>query len=262
MTDNPITAPTQTGMNWPDRFRAALIHLAISAAVAGLAAALVFGVWYPYPYREISSGRELFLIVMAVDVVLGPLLTLAIFNRKKPATELRRDLGVVGALQLAALCYGLWTVFVARPVHLVFEYDRFRVLHAIDLPPEIEAEMGAHRFPVGAPTPLGLRGFKDSDEQMTLTKDAIAGLSLSARPQLWQPYELSKPMVLNAAKPLATLKARFPAQSANIDAAVARTGQSPEQLATVPMIGRKTFWTVLIDAKSAQVLGFLPIDSF
>jgi len=62
-----------------------------------------------------------------VDVILGPLITLTVFNRSKPRSELVRDLTVVGLIQLAALGYGLWTVFVARPVHLVFEYDRFRV---------------------------------------------------------------------------------------------------------------------------------------
>ena len=47
-------------------------------------ALLVFAVWYPYPYREISGGRDLFLLVVAVDVVLGPLITFAVFNRAKP----------------------------------------------------------------------------------------------------------------------------------------------------------------------------------
>ena len=70
------------------------------------AALLVFGIWYPYPYREISGGRELFLLVITVDVILGPLITLAVFNRKKPRSELRRDLAIVALLQLGALGYG------------------------------------------------------------------------------------------------------------------------------------------------------------
>src|SRR6478609_8700249 len=103
--------------DWKVRFKASAIHLGISLAIAVLAAMLVFGIWYPYPYRELSGGRELFLLLVSVDVILGPLITLAIFNRAKPRKELRRDLAVVGLIQLAALGYGLWTVFVARPVH-------------------------------------------------------------------------------------------------------------------------------------------------
>ena len=116
---------------WAGRARAAAIHLTISLALAALAGLLVFAVWYPYPYREISGGRELFILVVTVDVVMGPLMTLAVFNLSKPRKELFRDLAVIAVLQIAALVYGLWTVAVARPVHLVFEIDRFRVVHSI-----------------------------------------------------------------------------------------------------------------------------------
>ena len=52
---------------WKDRFQASGIHLGISLVIALLAAALVFGLWHPYPYREISGERELFLIVDATS---------------------------------------------------------------------------------------------------------------------------------------------------------------------------------------------------
>ena len=102
---------------WKSRLRASAIHLAISLSIATLAALLVFGWWYPYPYRELSGGRELFTLVVAVDVVLGPLITLVIFNTTKTRRHLAMDFTVIGLLQVAALAYGLWTVFVARPVN-------------------------------------------------------------------------------------------------------------------------------------------------
>ena len=111
---------TKTAFFWKDRLRASAIHLAISLGIAALAALLVFALWYPYPYREISGGRALFLILVSVDVIIGPLITLAVFNRAKPAKELRRDLASGGLIQLAALAYGLWTMFLARPVRRVF----------------------------------------------------------------------------------------------------------------------------------------------
>jgi hypothetical protein len=66
----------------------------------------------------------------------------------------------------------------------------------------------------------------------------------------------------NAAKPVVQLKARFASQAATIDAAVARTGRQAEALAYLPMVGRKSFWTVLLDPVTAEVLGFMPLDSF
>ena len=92
--------------DWKNRARAATIHLGLSVLIASGAALLVFAVWYPYPYREISGGRELFTLVVAVDVVLGPLITFVVFDRRKPVRELVRDLSVVVLLQLAALSHG------------------------------------------------------------------------------------------------------------------------------------------------------------
>lgn len=256
---------TQTqALNWKDRLRASGIHLGISLLVAALAAWLVFALWYPYPYREISGGRELFFIVVTVDVVLGPLITLAVFNRNKPRSELARDLGIVGLIQLAALIYGLWTVAVARPVHLVFELERFRVIHAIDVPeemlPQTPADVDA--MPLTGPTLLAVRSFRDAGEETSVTLAALQGLHLSARPDLWENYGQAKQRVLLAARPAAELKRRFPQQVVEIDAAIERTGRPESGLKYLPVAARKSFWTALIDADSAEIQGFIPVDSF
>lgn len=250
--------------HWKDRLRASGIHLAICLLIAALAGILVFVLWYPYPYREISGGRELFLLVVSVDVVLGPLITLAIFSRKKAWPVLRRDLIVVGLLQLAGLGYGLWTVYVARPVHLVFEYNRFRVVHAIEVPVQMldKTPAGIVALPLWGPTLLSLRPFRNNDEQADATLADIAGMPLATRPDLWQSYEAGKAEVIKEAKPVSRLKARFPAQVAAIDKILQSTGRTADTLAWVPMIGRKTFWTAFVDPATAQVLAFLPLDSF
>lgn len=249
------------------RLLAASIHLTLSLIVAALAAGLVFALWYPYPYREISGGRELFLIVVAVDVIMGPLLTLAVFNRSKPISELRRDLAVIGLLQTAALVYGLWTVSVARPVYLAFELDRFRVVHAVDIP---EEEMGLappdfQQLPWAGPVLLSVRNFKSQQEGMDATLAAMRGFPLSTRPFLWQSYEKAKPQILNVAKPLSDVKSRFPAEARSIDAALksASAGDNTSRsIGYVPMVGRDKFWTVLLDLHTTEVIAFVPIDSF
>ena len=247
-----------------NRWVAAGVHLAISLAVASVAAWLVFVVWYPYPYRDISGGRDLFLIVMAVDVVMGPLMTLAVCNPRKPRQELRRDLGIIGLLQLAALAYGMWTVAVARPVHLVFELDRFRVVHAIDVPTDLLAAAPPQyrRLPLFGPTSLSVRNFKDNKESFDATMAALQGIALGARPDLWQPYVDAKPQILARAKPLADLKTRFPGSQQQIDSALHATGLKSPAVSYLPMIGRQAFWTVLINAQTADILAFVPLDSF
>ena len=61
------------------RWRAALIHLGCSAVLASAAAALVFLVWYPWPYSVLAGGIGLFILITGVDVVMGPLITLVVF---------------------------------------------------------------------------------------------------------------------------------------------------------------------------------------
>ena len=258
---NTLPAPPSF---WADRLKASAIHLALSLIIAALAALLVFGIWYPYPYREISGGRELFLLVVTVDVILGPLITLAIFNHSKAWPVLRRDLAVVALIQLAALGYGLWTVFVARPVHMVFEYDRFRVVHAIDVPLELlgQAPRNVEAMPVMGPTLLSLRPFKNEAEKMETTVAALQGVSLSSRPELWQAYALTIPDVLKTAKPVTTLKTRFANQAAEIDRVLASAGLSPQSAVYLPMVGRKSFWTVFLDPVTAELLAYMPLDSF
>lgn len=248
---------------WALRARAALVHLALSALVAALAALLVFALWYPYPYRELSGGRELFQLVVAVDIVLGPLLTFAVFDLAKGRAVLRRDLVVIALLQLAGLAYGLWTVQVARPAHMVFEYDRFRVVHRLDIPDELEAKVppGIAVAPLSGPTLLSLRPFRNANEQGDFTLAALGGVQLSARPELWQTYEAGRAEILRAAKPAAELKQKFPQHGAEIDAALG--GRKPATVAYLPLVARKAeAWTVLLDASNAEVIGYLPLDSF
>ena len=247
-----------------DRLGASGIHLGISLCVAVFAAALVFGLWYPYPYGEISGGRELFFLVVAVDVIMGPLITLAIFNRAKPRRELLIDFTVVGLLQLAALGYGLWTVFAARPVHLVFEYSRMTVVHAIDVDADLlaKAPTSLQKLPVTGPTVIALRPFKNPAEQFDATTAALKGFPLAARSDLWQAYEPARADVLKEAKPVAELRARFSNQAAQIDLAIAATGRPVTDLRYLPLLSRKTAWTVLLDATTAEPLGYLPLDSF
>ena len=249
---------------WQAKLRAFSIHLTLSLALAALAAALVFGVWFPYPYRELSGGRELFLLIVSVDVVLGPLITLTVFNPAKSRREKLLDFGVIGLLQLGALVYGLWTVAQARPVHTVFEYDRLRVVHAVDVPPELlpKAPPGLRTLPLSGPTLLSLRPMT-TEEQLSMTMAALAGVPLAARPELWQGYEAGRAGILKAARPAADLLARFPAQAGAIERALSDTRRSAADVVYLPVAARKdVYWTALLDGKDARVLAYLPIDSF
>jgi len=146
----------------------------------------------------------------------------------------------------------------------VFEYERFRVVHAVDIPLELtqQNQSGIDALPLTGPTLLALRPFKDNKEEMEATLVALQGVSLSARPELWQSYSQAKERVLQAAKPVLALKSRFINQVATLDAAVAQTGRPADALVYLPLISRQAAWTVLLDAVTAEPLAYVPLDSF
>lgn len=106
-------------------------HLAISLGIAGIVVWLIFWEWYPSPLHKALAVTDIFLLLLAVDVVLGPCLTLLVCKAGKK--NLYFDLAVIFSLQLAALGYGLWTVAQARPAWLVFNVDRFDLVQVIDI---------------------------------------------------------------------------------------------------------------------------------
>jgi F0F1-type ATP synthase assembly protein I len=114
-----------------NRYQAFATHLVGSVAVALCSAALVFLVWYPDKLPQATGVTNIFLMLLAIDVLVGPVVTLIVFNTAKK--ELKRDLLIVLLLQLGALAYGLHAVFIARPAYSVFSVDRFELVLANDL---------------------------------------------------------------------------------------------------------------------------------
>lgn len=246
--------------------RAAGWHLLSSVLVAALAATLVFGVWFPYPYRELVGGRELFLLVVAVDVVCGPLLTLVLFNPKKPRWELTMDLAIVALIQLAALVYGLYTVVQARPVYLAFEVDRFRAVTYADIQHEVlKPEVGGLQvLSWGRPKVIGVREPANGDEMLRSLELSLGGFDPSVRPDWWVPYDTITDKVLRRAKPLADLRGKRTAEEgAAIDGAVKDSGLDEAQLVWLPMTSfQSTGWVALLDKANAKIVAFAPLDGF
>ena len=249
-------------MNLRRRFLAAGIHLLISMAIAGFAALLVFWLLYPGPFRRLAGGRDLFLLVTSVDVVLGPFLTFAVFNIAKSTKHLRHDLAVIGLIQAAALAYGLHTVYIVRPVAMVFEVDRLRLVTANDVTPE-ELVKGAPEYrtlPSTGPWLLGTRTPKRGDEHNDALFTGLRGLDIGYRPLFWQPYEKSVPDAIERSKPMALLLSHYPKQADELRQRLRAIGANEPTSRFLPTIARGD-WVAVID-KAGAVLGYLPVDGF
>lgn len=245
-----------------ERVRAAGWHLLLSLLVAALAAALVFGLWYPGAFRGLSGGRSLFLLLISVDVVLGPLLTFAVFDPRKGWPHLRRDLAVIVALQLSALAYGLHTVYIARPVVLTFERDRFRVVIADDV---LSAELPKARpefrqLPLTGPWTVATRAAQAGEEKNDALFTALKGYDTSQRPGFWQPYADARAEALAKARPVSLLLAQHESRRAELLATLAEAGLDPAQARFLPVVARGN-WVAILDAQG-NIATFLAADGF
>jgi len=106
--------------------------------VAVAVVSLLLLVWYPGPLYEAGGGERLTFILVAIDIVAGPILTLLVFRSGKPGMKF--DLAIIAMLQAAFLAYGLWVISAARPAYVVFVADRFVAVGANQLADERLAE--------------------------------------------------------------------------------------------------------------------------
>ncbi|WP_445355861.1 hypothetical protein ACJJI5_06880 [Microbulbifer sp. EKSA008] len=103
-----------------DRLQAFSIHLAISFLLFIILGAFIRWVWFPGFLFEVDGGWQGIKIIAGVDLIIGPLLTLLVFNKAK--ASLRKDLAVVGCLQLLCIVGGMWVVGDSRPLVVAY-YD-------------------------------------------------------------------------------------------------------------------------------------------
>jgi hypothetical protein len=246
------------------RAAAATVHLGISFALGVMAFLAVYFVWYPHAFWEMSGGRSLFFLVLSVDIVIGPLITLTIYNPRKSRRALAFDLTVIGVLQTAALCYGVWTIAQARPLFAVFNVDRITVVTASDLKDAdmLAAERPQFRsIPWSGPKLIATRHAKNSDETLERVSSATAGRDVPELPKYYIPYSEAVPEVLAHLHALNTLADKNPEQRAKVQAAISGLHRDPQELGFLPTIARKD-WVAIVDKKSAAVVGYWPFNGF
>jgi len=242
------------------RWQAALIHLGISAAIAALVVATMLLLWYPRPYFQAAGGPTLMLLLIGVDVVIGPLLTLIVFDPRKKA--LRFDLAVIALLQIGALAYGAMVMFNARPVYIAFAGDRFELVEANAIDPDDLAKAAPtyRDLPVTGPRIVGTRLPAEPSQLDRLATATLFGVSIGAYPQHYVPYATQSRLVLSRSQPLSILRSKHPEGAAEIERVVSASGKPDSELRYVPLQARRGDMAVVVDAASGAVQGVVAID--
>jgi len=236
------------------RFQAFGAHLLVSLCLAGVLASIVFLLWYSGDIAYASGVGSIFVLLIGVDVILGPVITLIIFNPLKK--ELKRDLGVVVTVQMAALLLGMYSLFVARPVYIVFNADRFDLVYASDIGEVDLIAAGVDTrwgLPMFGPEIVSAKLPADPVLAQQLVQEAVmTGEDIQYKPQYYLAYSDQLQAVKRQVRSLANLEASNPAQAEAVAALIDE--YKSERIGYIPLIARDHNVIALIDKSSAEVI--------
>lgn len=242
------------------RWKASSLHLISSIVIAIAILALMLLVWYPYPLFAAVGGQQVLMILLGVDLTLGPLITLLIFNTKKSRRELTLDLTVVVMLQVAALLYGMNVVFQARPVFVVFSKNSYDLVTANMLSSDDLAKASYPDYRALSLTgPLYVYSEMPTDikERNEVVSSSFSGKDLPQFPQYYQPYAEHMAAAGQAAKPLSELKQLNPARATEIDDAIRNSGKNEADLGYLPLRAKHQDLTVLVARSDGKIMAML-----
>lgn len=244
--------------------KACSLHLLLSGVLALIVGFFIFRVWYPHPYGELSGGKNIFLLLIGVDVVCGPLLMLILFDKLKSRSELLRDIGLIAIIQLAALGYGVFTVWQARPLFLVQEIDRFKVISAPDLLNSSISSLPKSLMPAWhtGPIAIAIRAPVNEEERLSVLFESIrGGRDYAERPEFYLPYAGENALKsIKFAKPLPVFLKRWPNQLAAAENIASEAKIDLLSAVYLPVVGRED-WIAVLNYQG-QIQGFLKGDGF
>jgi hypothetical protein len=233
----------------------AALHLGLSATVALLAMALIFLLWYPGALAGLQGVSRLVLMLIGVDVVLGPLITLIVFTPGKKG--LKFDLMVIAALQTTALLYGLKAIEDGRPAYVVFNVDRFDVVAVQEVVPDslARASEGFGVSPFG-PRFAAARMPDDAQKRGDIMFSAVqGGADLPQLPEYFVKLEDEEAQMLKRLRPLDELRKLNELDDAAWQALLAEFGKPESELGYLQVVANAKDGVAILDAKTGVLLG-------
>ncbi|MFH7804292.1 TfpX/TfpZ family type IV pilin accessory protein [Acinetobacter sp. BSP-53] len=232
------------------RLKFFLSHLLISFLIALLVVGMVFFVWYPMPLAKAVGVTHIFLMLLTIDVILGPVLGLLVYKEGKKS--LKFDIAVIIALQVSALCYGVYSIEQGRPAWLVYYVDRFELIRKNDLLLENidQAQSLFQQVSWGKPQFAAVKSAINAQQrQKDMFTEVLGGVSLAQQPERYVELTQVKNQIQQRAKNLAELKQYNDAQKV-----VNVLKKYPKANAFVPLKANTLDMTVLVNKDTAEII--------
>jgi hypothetical protein len=247
------------------RFRLKAFGLHLSASVTLLT--LIFGAlylgWYRWPGWYLTGVLHVVAIVAFVDLALGPTLTLIVANPRKPRRELARDIGVIVIVQLAALVYGVATLWLGRPLYYTFSVDRLQIVQASDLEAS-EIALARRQNPALAPHWYSLPRWiwaplpENPDEAASIARSAVfGGQDVIQMPRYFRSWEQGLPKLREQLRPLDQIQALSRAEKHMLRARMSQLGLAAEQRNALLLWGDVRRVLVIFDPGTLRIRAIL-----
>ncbi|WP_180039391.1 TfpX/TfpZ family type IV pilin accessory protein [Acinetobacter sp. YH12218] len=234
----------------PKRLKFFLSHLFISILVVLMVMGLVFFVWYPSPLASAVGVTHIFLMMLAIDVIVGPVLGWLVYKEGKKT--LKFDLSVIILIQIAALCFGIFSIEQGRPAWLVYNVDRFELVRKNEIIKErLEQVKSQFKQPSWLqPQYVAVEFAQDKlQRENEMFAEVLGGISIAQRPERYVDFTQAIPQIKQRAKSLQEL------EQYNDQKLVQQILEKyPEATGYVPLKANAVDMTVLVNKETAEVV--------
>lgn len=248
------------GWNMHFRLKAFSLHLLSSATILSLILGSLYFGWYRWPGWYLTDVTTVVLVMVCVDVVLGPTLTLIIANQKKSRRELTRDIGIIVAVQLCALTYGSVSLWNGRPLYYAFSENILQLVQAYDIDAN-EAKLGREQNPSLAPHWYSLPRWiwaplpQDVETRQQIVKGAIMGSDdVTSMPRYFKRWEDGLPSLRARLKKVDDVPYFAKSEKRKLKDKIKAAGMPDDQLVNMPLTGRSYPLLAVFDPKSLEII--------
>lgn len=189
------------------RLKFFLGHIVISILIALIVVCVVFLLWYPTPLAKATGVTQIFLMLIAVDVIVGPMLTLLVYKEGKKT--LKMDLIVIVLIQITALLYGIYNIAQGRPLWLVQNGNRFELVRNNEIMDEnIKLAKAEYRQASWLkPQFVAVKsGSSIEEKNKNLFEEVDSGISAALRPERYTTLDQEKQNLVVHSRDLEELK--------------------------------------------------------
>ena len=242
------------------KLKASGIHFIISLSFISISLLLALKFWYPAPFFEISGLDHIILILITVDVILGPLLTLVVFKPKKPSLKI--DLTIIGLVQIVAFCYGFYTIYSAHPLYIAFAGDRFTPINTNEVDPAKAKYPELKKSKLTGPELVYVQKPADPAEMSRVTMEVLSGKpDLDARPEYYEPFKKFTDTILTKSISPEKIQANDKNKQ-QLENFLAQYGKTADDYAFLALVGKEKDVLWAFDRHNGEPVDIIDINPF